>query len=123
MSQPQQASGNDPKDQLSSFFSKHRNEAEKKKVGFKSILDTIPKAGPQKKYVVKSKVEMQRNNDDDIMKMNSEIHELNRKLESEKEQRNFNQGLYDSERKNYENRIEDLATQIDRLNRENHRIR
>lgn len=39
---------------------------------------------------------MTKNNDDDIMKMNSEINNLQKKLDSEKEQKNFNQGLYDS---------------------------
>ena len=60
---------------------------------------------------------MTRNNDDDIMKMNSEIHSLNRKLESEKEQKNFNQGLYDSQKRDYEERIRELARQIENLNR------
>ena len=58
------AGKSDPKEMLSSFFSKHRTEAEKKKVGFKSIIDTVPKNPPQKKYTVKSKIEMQKSNDD-----------------------------------------------------------
>ena len=65
---------------LDSFFSKHRNDAEKKKVGFKSIIETIPKNPPQKKYTVKSKIDMQKSNDDEIMKMNSEIRELSKRL-------------------------------------------
>ena len=51
------------------------------------------------------------------MKMNSEIHDLNRKLENEKEQNNFNQGLYDSEKRDYEERIRELARQVEHLNR------
>ena len=75
-------------------------------------MDTIPNAQPQKKYAVRSKIEMQKNNDDEIRKINGELYELRKKLQSQKEQKKFNQGLYDSEKKNYEVRIEDLLTQV-----------
>ena len=43
-------------------------------------MDTIPNAQPQKKYTVKSKIEMQKNNDEEIRKINGELYELKKRL-------------------------------------------
>ena len=57
-------------------------------MGFKSIIDSIPK--PAQKYQVKSKVEMSskigdsdnsNNNNREMMRLNNELKDLNKKLE------------------------------------------
>lgn len=49
--------------------------------------------------------------------MSSEIKALSKKLEDEKETGNFNQGLYQAQKQDYETRIRDLIQQIENLNR------
>lgn len=103
----------DPKEVLHSFFDNKVNQIQKSKVGFRSVLETMPKAS-QKRNVKASNLQGSKlnGNDRQIENLTYEIKALNKKLQEEKETNNFNQGLYQAQKQDYESRIKDLVQQI-----------
>lgn len=61
----------DPKEMLSSYFDMKKNEIQSSKIGFRSVLENIPKA--THKYNVRSNLQEKKNNDEDILKYKKQV--------------------------------------------------
>ena len=68
----------DPKELMNSYFETKKNQIEHSMIGFKSVLDGMPK--PSQKYAIRSKVQQKNENNEEISKLNGQISELGKKL-------------------------------------------
>jgi hypothetical protein len=63
---------------MQSYFDSKKTEIERSKIGFKSVLENIPK--PSQKYAIKSKIQAKKDNDENITLLNKKVEELSKKL-------------------------------------------